>query len=100
MRQVGSVVSILILSFVGLLVGAWQFVAPWVIGFEQNWTRATWAYVWTAALVMAVSGIALVVVSFVSVRSALQFAAARRAAEGEKEGDEEAPEVTSPTAVR
>jgi hypothetical protein len=94
MRQVGSVVAMSLLFFIGLLVGAWQFVAPWVIGFEQHWSRTTWSLVWTAAVVMAVSGVALVIVSAVSVRSALRFGErlqAARAAEDDGQDREATP---------
>lgn len=97
MRQVGSVVTLLLLFLVGLLVAAWQFVAPWVIGYQQSWSHATWAFVWTAAIVMAASGIALVMVSTTSVAGALRFAAQRRAAEAEhaEHAEEDAGAATS-----
>jgi uncharacterized protein (DUF58 family) len=98
MRQVGSVVSLLLLFLIGMLVAAWQFVAPWVIGFQQGWTHATWSLIWTAALIMAVSGVALVIVFSSSVRSALQFAATRHAATAAEEGEE--TEVTPVAPVR
>jgi hypothetical protein len=45
-------------------VGAWLFVAPWVVGFPAGnhggWGVWTWSSVWAGAVVLGVSGVAVV----------------------------------------
>lgn len=49
----------------GLALGIWVFVSPWVLGYPSSghgaWTGSTWASVWVGGAVIAASAIALVV---------------------------------------
>ena len=49
---------------VGLLAGVWLVVAPWIVGFPPGahggWSASRWSYVLAGAVVVGVSGVALV----------------------------------------
>jgi hypothetical protein len=51
---------------VGLGVGVWLCVAPWIVGFSAGshggWAPATWSSVWAGAVIVVTSGVALVTV--------------------------------------
>jgi hypothetical protein len=53
-----------VVCLIGLLVGAWVFIAPWVIGFPAGrageWTSSMWSNVWVGAVVVGSSATALV----------------------------------------
>jgi uncharacterized membrane protein (DUF485 family) len=86
MRQPRTPILLLLLFLLTLLVGVWQFVSPWVIGFAGSWNAVVWSSVWTSAVVIGVSAVALVVVAAASVYAAL------RAAENRKEEEDAAAE--------
>lgn len=84
MTQARTPILLLLLFVITLLVGVWQFVSPWVIGFAGSWNGVVWSSVWTSALVIGVSALALVVLAAASVHAAL------RAAENRTEEEEAA----------
>ena len=65
-----------VLFAVGLVIGVWAFLSPWVVGFpsDQNgsWTSSTWAAVWVGGIVVVVSGLGLVIALGLSLASALR----------------------------
>ena len=90
MRQARTTVLLLVLFVVTMLVGVWQFVSPWVIGFAApTWNTVIWSSVWTSTIVIGASALALVVLAAASVHSALRSAENRR--------EEEEAESQSPT---
>lgn len=88
MRQARSAMALVGLIVIGLLVGVWQFISPWVIGFPGTgpgpWSAVVWSSTWTAALVIGASALALVIVSAASAQAALRAAGSR--AEQEQAG--------------
>jgi hypothetical protein len=90
-REAGSVVALLGVFLVAVIVGFWEFISPWVISFtagaKGGWSQVTWASVWTAAIIVGVSAVAIIALSASGIHSALQMAA-RRAAEVPAEPDE------------
>lgn len=90
-REAGGVVALLGLFLVALIVGVWEFMSPWVISFtagpKGGWSQITWSSVWTAAIVVGVSAVAIIALSASGIHSALA-AAAKRAAEAPEELEE------------
>lgn len=78
MNEARRVLAMLALFLTGLLTGVWQFVSPWIISFPRGdgggWTTALWSSIWAGAVVMAVSGLALAIVSAAAINSALRGA--------------------------
>jgi hypothetical protein len=64
------------LFLAGLAVGAWVFIAPWVVGFPAgrsgSWTGSTWANVWVGAVVVCTSGLGLVIALGLALAAALR----------------------------
>jgi hypothetical protein len=85
MRQARTTVLLLVLFAITLLVGVWQFVSPWVIGFAGSWNSVLWSSIWTSAIVIAASGLALVLLAAGSLHMALRAA--------ENRSDDEEPET-------
>ena len=67
-----------VLFFVGLVVGVWTFISPWVVGFPSgpgsngSWTSSTWAAVWVGGVVLVVSGLGFVSALALALASALR----------------------------
>jgi len=55
------------LFLIGLLVGVWTVIAPWVVGFpgvgSGSWSSLTWASVGAGALVVTAGAAGLVVMA-------------------------------------
>jgi hypothetical protein len=71
-----AALQLTVLFAVGLLVGIWTFIAPWVVGFPSSrpgqWTSSTWSTVWVAALVVGVSAVGLVIALGLAISAALR----------------------------
>lgn len=66
MKEARALVTLLGLAVLGLAAGVWQFLAPWVVGLPKGaggWSTATWASVWTAAVIVSASGLVLVLLA-------------------------------------
>jgi hypothetical protein len=78
-----------VLFFVGLVVGIWTFIAPWVVGFPSNrpgaWTSSTWSTVWVGAIVVAASVVGLLTALGLALSSVLRPAAARPSAQEDRQ---------------
>ena len=85
MRGPRTTVAMLVVLALGLVAGIWQFISPWVISFPGGtsgpWGPAMWSSIWTAALVVGVSGLAIVVVSAASLHATVRRATEKLAAE-------------------
>jgi hypothetical protein len=73
------------LSLIGLLAGAWAFVAPWVVGFPTSrpgdWTSSMWSNVWIGAVVVGSSAVGLVTALGLALAAALRSSRAERGAD-------------------
>jgi hypothetical protein len=64
---------------IGLLLGTWLLLSPWVLGIAASpWSWAVRTSVWGGLALIALSALAMVVVPAVSVQQALNHAAAER----------------------
>jgi hypothetical protein len=65
-----------VLFAVGLVVGGWAFLSPWVVGFPAGqggaWTSSTWAAVWVGGVVLVLSALGLVNALGLSLAAALR----------------------------
>ena len=65
-----------VVFLIGLLVGAWVFIAPWVIGFPAgragDWTSTMWSNVWVGAVVVGASATGLVAALGLGLAAALR----------------------------
>jgi hypothetical protein len=65
-----------VLFAIGLLAGAWTFLAPWVLDFPASrpgvWTGSTWAAVWVGSIVVAASAVGLVTALGLALSAALR----------------------------
>jgi hypothetical protein len=65
-----------VLFAVGLVVGAWAFLSPWIVGFPSGqggtWTSSTWAAVWVGGVVVVLSALGLVIALSLSLAAALR----------------------------
>jgi hypothetical protein len=68
----------LVVFAAGLATGIWQFISPWVITFPGGtngpWGAPMWSSIWTAALIVGVSALAIVVVSAASLHATVRRA--------------------------
>jgi hypothetical protein len=89
MRGPRTTVALLAVFALGLVAGIWQFVSPWVITFPGGtngpWGTPMWSSIWTAALIVGVSALAIVVVSAASLHATVRQARERLAAEAAQE---------------
>jgi uncharacterized membrane protein (DUF4010 family) len=85
MRGPRTTVAMLVVFVAGLLAGIWQFISPWIITFPGGtngpWGAPMWSSIWTAALVVGASGLAIVVVSAASLHATVRRATEKLAAE-------------------
>lgn len=85
MRGPRTTLALLVVFAAGLAAGVWQFVSPWVISFPGGtngpWGAPMWSSIWTAALIVGVSALAIVVVSAASLHVTVRRATERLAAE-------------------
>ena len=74
-----------VLFFVGLVVGGWTFISPWVVGFPSqqggSWSSSIWAAVWVGGVVLVLSGLGLVTALALAMGAALRSAPARAGGE-------------------
>jgi hypothetical protein len=65
-----------VLFTIGLLAGAWTFLAPWVLDFPASragvWTGSTWAAVWVGSIVVIASAVCLVTALGLAMSAALR----------------------------
>jgi hypothetical protein len=65
-----------VLFAIGLVAGAWTFLAPWVLGFPSSragaWTSSTWAAVWVGSIVVVASAVGLVTALGLAMSAALR----------------------------
>jgi hypothetical protein len=76
-----SSIQLAAIFLAGLAVGAWVFIAPWVVGFPagraSSWTSSTWSNVWIGAGVVGTSAFGLVVALALALAAALRPARTR-----------------------
>jgi hypothetical protein len=75
------------LLVVGVLVGAWVFIAPWVVGFPAGrsgtWTSSMWTNVWVGAIVIGSSAVGLLAALGLALAAALRSSRTRQRAEAQ-----------------
>lgn len=80
-----SALQLMVLFFVGLVVGVWTFIAPWVVGYPSNrpgaWTSSTWSTVWVGAIVVLASVLGLLSALGLAISSALRPTSTGRGSE-------------------
>ena len=77
------------LLVVGVLAGAWVFIAPWVLGFPAGrsgtWTSSMWTNVWVGAIVVGSSAVGLLGALGLGLAAALRSSRTRQRAEAQLE---------------
>jgi hypothetical protein len=75
-RRFGQLAVLLV---IGLAVGVWLFVSPWVLAYpsaSRHWSHSTWTSIWTGGILIAASGAGLVGCAALGVRAAIRGASA------------------------
>jgi hypothetical protein len=66
-----------VLHLVGLAIGVWVFVSPWVLGYPDvagSWSRSTWASIWIGGILVTASAAGLVTCVALGARAATRTA--------------------------
>jgi hypothetical protein len=65
------------LQVLGLAIGVWVFVSPWVLAYpdaSKSWSHSTWTCIWTGGILIAVSGGGLISSVALGARAAIRRA--------------------------
>lgn len=58
MTEARRFLQLAVLHFLGLLVGVWIFISPWVLGYPDvagSWSHSTWTSVWIGGILITAS---------------------------------------------